>query len=712
MSTYTQDNRNLSIGTPLGKDKLLLFGFTYAEALGRLFELEADLLSTDFNIDFDQIVGRNVSIRLESAKGEPRFFNGYVASFVQTGVLGRLAHYRARIVPWLWFLTRTADCRIFQNKTVPEIIKEVFRQDGFTDFTENLRANYEPEVYCVQYRETDFNFVSRLMEREGIYYYFEHQNGVHKLVLADDVGSHGSAPRISCVYNPEDDGTGDAECVERFEMEQQVQSGVCSVNDFNFKTPKVSLLARSEIANKHDQSKFEVYDYPGEYEKQARGTTYSKIRIEELQAQHLVGHGRSSARRIGAGGLLTLSRHPRRDWNKNYLVTDSFLQVLGEHFEGSGQTVRAAFLECKFSVIDGGKQFRPRRETHKPVVEGPQTAIVVGPRGEEIFTDEYGRIKVQFHWDRYGKADENSSCWLRVSQAAWAGNGWGSLHIPRIGQEVIVEFLEGDPDMPIVTGRVYNGDHKTPYKLPEERTKSTLKSNSSKGGNGFNELRFEDKKGDEQVYLHAERNLRIKVKRTTREWTGKNRHLIVERDQIERVVGDKHSTVVGDRNTHVLSTDSLVVDEDLLTHVKGSSSLKIDGDQQEKVGGRFATQVGTEVHIRAGTKIILQAGSQISLKVGGNFIDIGPRGVTISGSMVYINSGGSPGSGAGSSPDQPGIPLRPLKPEVLRAGSDVPPSKTPAKKTGSKASSTKVDPKAQAMRAAFENATPFCEICQ
>jgi type VI secretion system secreted protein VgrG len=285
------------------------------------------------------------------------------------------------------------------------------------------------------------------------------------------------------------------------------------------------------------------------------------------------------------------------------------------------------------------------------------------------------------------------------------------MHIPRVGQEVIVEFLEGDPDMPIVTGRVYNGDHKPPYKLPEERTKSTVKSNSSKGGNGFNELRFEDKKGDEQVYLHAERNLRIKVKRTTREMNGGNRHLIVERDQMERVVGDKHSTVVGDRNTRVQSSDSLTVDEDFLAQVKGSYSLKVSGDQQEKVGGKFATQVGTEVHIKAGTKIILEAGSQISLKVGGSFVDIGPGGVTISGSSVRINSGGSPGSGSGSSPDAPDIPLRPLKPETLRAGSDVPPSRTPEKKTPSRASSAKVDPKAQANRDARKNATPFAKPC-
>ena len=712
MSTFTQDYRNLSIGTPLGKDKLLLHGFHYVETLGRLFDLEADLLSVDFNIDFDQIVGKNVSIRLESAEGSPRYFNGYVARFVQTGVRGRLAQYRAKILPWLWFLTRTADCRIFQNKSVPEIIKEVFRVDGFTDFSEKLRGNYQPKIYCVQYRETDFNFVSRLMEQEGIYYYFEHQNGSHNLVLADDPGCHTGGSKVSAVYNPESDGTGAAACVESFEMEQEIQAGSYAVNDFNFKTPKVSLLARSEIVNKHEQSKFELYDYPGEFEKHSQGTVYSKIRIEEMQAQHLLGRGETSARRVSAGSILSLERHPRKDWNKDYLVTSASLHVLGEHFEGSGDHGRGEFYSCRFAVLDSHSHFRPGRQTSKPVVQGPQTAIVVGPKGEEIFTDEYGRIKVQFHWDRYGKADESSSCWLRVSQAAWAGNGWGSIHIPRVGQEVIVEFLEGDPDMPIVTGRVYNGDHKPPYKLPDERTKSTVKSNSSKGGQGFNELRFEDKKGDEQVYLHAERNLRIKVKRTTREWNGANRHLIVEKDQMERVDGDKHSTVVGDRNTLVQSSDSLIVEEDLLTKVKGGFSLNIVGDQQEKVGGKFATSVGTEVHIKAGTKIILEAGAQISLKVGGNFVDIGPGGVTISGTMVNINSGGSAGSGSGSSPQNPDRAKKPLKPEPIHGGSDVAPSKTPAKKTGSQSSSTKVDPKAAVLRSAAAGGVPFCEVCQ
>ena len=457
MAAPTQLNRNIAIGTPLGKDVLLLKSFSYVEQLGRLYDLDAELLSLQADIDFDKIIGKNVTIRMESDAGNTRYFNGYVARFVQSGSQGNLAQYHAKIVPWLWFLTRKADCRIFQNKTIPEIIKQVFRDTGFTDFSENLSGRYQPWDYCVQYRETDFNFVSRLMEQEGIYYSFEHADGNHKLVLSDAPGSH--LPGKGCetvIYRPEESGIRDKEYIHDFRMEQEVQPGAYALADFNFERTRASLLARSQITNAHDQSKFEIFDFPGEYEQHSEGMDYSKIRIEELQTQHLIGRGQTTVRGLCAGNTFKLKDFPRADWNKAYLLTSVSIHGYGDTFEGSGGDESGAFFSCSFTVVDAQTQYRPARITPKPLIQGPQTAIVVGPKGEEIHTDKYGRIKVQFHWDRYGKADENSSCWVRVSQAAWAGKKWGSMHIPRIDQEVIVEFIEGDPDWPIVTGRVYN----------------------------------------------------------------------------------------------------------------------------------------------------------------------------------------------------------------------------------------------------------------
>ena len=712
MAAPTQTNRNIAIGTPLGKDVLLLKSFSYVEQLGRLYDLDAELLSMQADLDFDKIIGKNVTIRMESDAGNTRYFNGYVARFVQSGSQGSLAQYHAKIVPWLWFLTRRADCRIFQNKTIPEIIKQVFRDTGFTDFKEKLNGKYQPWEYCVQYRETDFNFVSRLMEQEGIYYSFEHAEGIHKLVLSDAPGSH--SPGKGCetvIFRPEEGGVRDDEYIHDFRMEQEVQPGAYSLSDFNFERPRTSLFARSQIANSHDQSKHEIFDYPGEYELQSEGTDYSKIRIEELQTQHLIGRGQTTVRGLCAGNTFKLKDFPRADWNKSYLLTSVSIHGSGDTFEGSGGGESGAFFSCSFTVVDAQKQYRPARITPKPLIQGPQTAIVVGPKGEEIHTDKYGRIKVQFHWDRYGKADENSSCWVRVSQAAWAGKKWGSMHIPRIGQEVIVECIEGDPDWPIVTGRVYNADCMPPYDLPAEKTKTTIKSNSSKGGQGFNEFRFEDKKGDEQIYLHAEKNYRIKVKNTTREWMGGNRHLIVKTNQYEKVYGDKHGTVQGDRNGKVVGSDSLIVQADQMTKVSGGHSLTVGGDQQAKVGGKFASDVGQEIHLKAGMKVIIEAGVQITLKGAGGFVDIGPGGVTIQGTLVNINSGGSAGSGSGSSPQAPDVPKLPLEPEPIEGGSNTTVSQTPAKVQKTTTSKAVTDPKAAVLIAAAKSGTPFVEPC-
>jgi len=341
-------------------------------------------------------------------------------------------------------------------------------------------------------------------------------------------------------------------------------------------------------------------------------------------------------------------------------------------------------------VLNSKQAFRPRQISHRPFVQGPQTAIVVGPSGDEIHTDEYGRVKVHFHWDRYDQCDENSSCWIRVAQQ-WAGKRWGSILIPRIGQEVIVDFLEGDPDRPLVTGRVYNAECMPPYALPENATMSTLKSLSSKGGGGFNEIRMEDKKGNEQLFIHAEKNQDVRVKNDTFEWIGNERHLIVKTDQLEQVDGDKHLTIKGDRNEKVT----------------GTVSLQAAMDLQQKVGQKHALDAGMEIHLKAGMNVIIEAGMSITLKAGGGFIVVGPAGVTISGTPVLINSGGSAGSGSGCAPEAPKPPKEAAKAEPGEISKPPPkPAPPPAPAAGFK------NAQAQTLANAAQDGTPFCEKCE
>jgi type VI secretion system secreted protein VgrG len=623
---------------------------TATEELGRLFEFDLELLSEDREIDPDRLLGQNMTVRLDLPSEDTRYFNGFVSRFLHTGMMevaagGReleYAAYRATLRPWLWFLTRTADCRIFQEKTVPEIVKQIFRERGFTDFEEALYGSFRKWTYCVQYRETDFNFVSRLMEQEGIYYYFAHENGHHKLVLCNDVGSHRPVAGYARIpyYPPTHSERRERDHIYEWAFGREVQPGSYALNDFDFERPRANLRTKSRVPRRHALADFEMYDYPGEYTQNGDGETYARLRIEELQAQHEVAYGAGNARGLSVGALFTLEHPPRDDQEREYLVASATHELRSDEYESTrGQLAAEEVYSCKFSAIDSRQPYRAPRITPKPVIQGPQTAIVVGKAGEEIWPDKYGRVKVQFHWDRYGRSDENSSCWVRVAQL-WAGKRWGAMYIPRIGQEVIVEFLEGDPDQPIITGRVYNGDAMPPYELPGNASMSTLKSNSTKGGGGFNEIRFEDKKGSEQVFVHGQKDLDVRIGNDRREWIGKDRHLIVKNDRIEKVEAGFHLTVGTD---HFEKTG-------VAWSVDAGKSI------DAKAGTKVAMEGGMEVHVKGGMTVVVEAGVQLTLKVGGNFVDISPAGVTIQGTLVMINSGGAPGAGSGCSPGSPKTP--------------------------------------------------------
>jgi len=708
----TQQFRQLALGTPLGDDVLLLKRFNGTERLGRLFEYDLELLSEVGDIPLEEVTGQNVTIRVQwSTEDQPRYINGYVSRFALARPLGKTTEYRATVVPWLWFLTRTSDCRIFQNLTVPEIIRQVLADNGFeSDIEDRLQHEvYRKWDYCVQYGETDFDFISRLIEQEGIFYYFVHDNGKHTLVLANASSTHDTVGGYEKIpYVPPTSSLREREYIRQWAMEQQVQPAVYAHTDFDFTHSRTSLLAAAKAAPPPPKPDYEVYEYPGEYAQVTDGEAYARRRIEEYQARREVAQGEGEVRGVTTGRLFTLTGHPRSDQCKQYLVTSTSIEAVSDLFgagsdaggtgdqarngDGAGAYVPAAGADgeanytVRFTAIKSDRPFRPRRITPRPMIRGPQTAMVVGPKGEEIHTDKYGRVKVLFHWDRHGKADENSSCWVRVAQH-WAGRKWGTMFIPRIGHEVIVEFLEGDPDRPIITGRVYNDASMPPYDPPKFPTVSTIKTLSSKGGGGFNELRFDDKKGSEQIFLHAEKDQDLRIKNDTKEWTGRDRHAIVKRDQREKVEGDKHLTVAGDRNEKV----------------DGTISVEAGTDMQEKVGGNHALEAGSEIHVKAGTQVVIEGGSALTIQVGSSFISLKPEGIAISGAMVDINSGGSADTGAGCAPDPPAAPLEAATAEPGEVN-EPPPKPKPPKPTTYSAS-------AKVLKVAAVSGVPFCEEC-
>ncbi|UCC98957.1 MAG: type VI secretion system tip protein VgrG [Phycisphaerales bacterium] len=640
----TQKNRELAIYTPLGEDVLLLISMSGTEQLGQPFEYLLELASDDHQIHAKDVVGQNVTIRLELGAGRTRYFDGHVSRFTQLTTTGQLARYQATVVPWLWFLSRTANCRIFQDKKVPDIIKQVFRDRGFTNFEDGLSGSYRTWEYCVQYRETDFRFVSRLMEQEGIYYYFKHENGKHSLVLADSYSAHDPYPEFEeLTYEPADKGTAAEECISDWVVETRLQPGSYALKDFDFKNPKKDLLSRARISRQHTAADFEVYDYPGDYAETSDGEEYARKRIEELQAEYEVATAQSDARGICAGFTFSLTGHPRDDRNKEYLITSVNYRIKGDEIFSANSGGGECAYSCKLTSIESSQPFRSPRVAPRPSIAGPQTAVVVGPSGEEVYTDEHARVKVKFHWDRYSKADENSSCWIRVAQV-WAGKTWGAMYIPRIGQEVIVEFLEGDPDRPIITGRVYNAQAKPPYDLPGNKTISTLKSSSSKGGEGFNEIRFEDKKGEEQIYVHAEKNLDIRAKNDRFETISRNRHLHVEQDKFEHVDNNRSEEVDADHKETIGKDRHLTVKGKEAKEVAKSLSLTVKGDVIEVFKADHSEQTTKDYYVKA-QNVVIEGLQNITLSVGGSYIaieagtiEINTSGqLKIDGTQVQVN---------------------------------------------------------------------------
>jgi type VI secretion system secreted protein VgrG len=600
---YSQDHRVASVTAPADVGPLLLYRMSGTEQLSRLFEYELELLSESNSVNLQGLLGKDMTVKLELADGGYRYFNGLVTRVSQFGMLGNLYYYRATLQPKVWLLTRANNCRIMpEPASVPVIVKTILSGHGYTDVDDSSLGTYPTREYCVQYRETDFNFISRLLEEEGIYYYFKHSDGNHTLVLCDSMDSHEDIPgKASIRYFPmANQEQREEENIYEWSLSQTIQSGAYRLNEFDFEAPGADLKTEAVIAAGHEQADKEVYDYPGEYKESGDGNRLANIRMEELRAEFERISARGNVRRLAVGHKFSLTDYPREDQNRPYLAVSTQFQIQNNGYESYGIANSIQEYQCAYTVIATEYVFRPPRLSRVPIVQGVQTAIVVGRSGEEITTDSYGRVKVQFHWDRLGTNNENSSCWVRVAQI-WAGKNWGGMFIPRVGQEVIVDFLEGNPDCPIITGRVYNADQMPPYDLDANKTQSGIKTRSTPSGgtDNFNEIRFEDKAGEEEVYMHAEKNF-------TR---------IVENNDVQKIGFEKKDA--GDQAIDIYNNRTVTLDQgnDLLTVKTGNRTVKVDKG-----------------------KIAEEAAQSIELKVGGSSIKIEPSGITIKGMTIKIQA--------------------------------------------------------------------------
>jgi len=629
---FTQENRLIRVDTPLGNDVLLLEGFSGSEGLSNPFSFELKLLSENHSIIFSDIIGQNVTISVNLAEsGTKRFFNGIISRFSQVqGSVNEsgnehFSSYTATMVPWLWLLTRTADSRIFQRLSVPEIIEQIFTEKGFGDFEMQTSGSYDKRDYCVQYRETDFNFISRLLEEEGIYYFFKHVDGKHTLVMADLPGEHKVCPgQESARYYIGDDALLEEDTIEKLELTQEIQVGKYTLNDYNFEMPGTSLKAEIPGQQELGPGEREVYDYPGGYSKKADGERLTNIRMQEEEAEITTVGGAGNCRAFTSGYKFTLIGYYRRDMNDKEFVLTSVTHKAYQGFIAGDMDSELSYNNS-FSCIPFEVPFRPGRKTRKPIVEGVQTAIVVGPSGEEIYTDEHGRVKAQFHWDREGNNNENSSCWIRVSQV-WAGGGWGAMYIPRIGHEVIVDFEEGDPDSPIITGRVYHGNNRPPYDLPAEKTKSTIKSNSSPGGGGNNEFRFEDKAGEEEIFLHGQKDWDTVIENNKTQKIGNNEAKTVGNNRTKKIGKDEKNTIGDNRTENVGKNEEITIGANRTESVGKDEKITIGANRTENVakneeitiGANRTETVAKNEEITIGDNRAETVGKDDTLSIGGD----------------------------------------------------------------------------------------------
>jgi type VI secretion system secreted protein VgrG len=632
---------------------LQVLEFNGREAISQLYRFEVELISELPDLDLQSLLHQPAFLAFTP---DGLGIHGLIYRVAQGESGKRLTRYRLSIVPQLSYLTHRTNQRIFQQLTVPQIIATVLEEHGILvgSYQFQLGPSLYPERdYCVQYDESDLHFIQRLCEEEGIHYHFQHNRQGHVLTFGDDQTVFGKLGQPTA-YLQDNGMTADEPVIKRLSVRLETRTSRTTRRDYDFEQPHLLMEAgyafKGESAERDPEAAplpdLEDYDYPGHFVDRSRGKHLSQRHLQRHRSDYRLAEGRSDQPKLVSGHLLEISEHPRSEWNDLWLLSEiqhegKQPQVLEESVtdevapaDGFTQGYRNRFNATPWDV-----PFRPPLAHPKPKVLGSQTAVVTGPAGEEIHCDEYGRIKVQFHWDRHGQTDDKTSCWLRVS-SSWAGDRYGGIAIPRIGMEVLITFLEGDPDQPLVSGCLYHKEHVVPYDLPAHKTRTVFKTLSSPGGGGYNELRIEDRAGQEQIYLHAQRD-----------WDEN-----IEHDQKIRVGNERHDTVEANSYTELQAEEHLSVLADRKVEVKANDHLTVGQNQHIKLGTAQLTKAGKEIHLKAGQKMVIEAGTELTLKAGGSFIKLDPGGITLSGPLAKINAGGSPGKGSGIGIKPPVLP--------------------------------------------------------
>ncbi|TCT02470.1 type VI secretion system Vgr family protein [Aquabacter spiritensis] len=647
MTAPVQTGRLIQLTTPLGGDVLIATEVSGDEGLSRLFRFTVEMSSTNAGITADSLLGKSMTVKLARPGEDPRAINGIVTAFSAADqMVNGMRRYQAVIEPKLWLLTRTADCRIFQNQTVVQIAETLLSDGGITDYKkQGISGTHPSREYCVQYRETDFDFLVRILAEEGIYFYFQHESGKHTLVLSDSTSGYTDCADKSVQHAQPTSSLTLA--VHTFSSGYSFQSGKTTLKDYDFEQPTSDLTATTTTVLTNSAFKsWEIFDYPGDYTQKSDGTSLSRTRMETPEAAYAVASGTATYPSFVPGAKFTMAKHEvASEQNKQYV-----LETVTHHardLSHLGNQDDAVGYSNRFTALPATVAYRPPPVTRRPLIPGPQTALVVGPSGEEIYCDKYGRVKLQFYWDRLGKKNEQSSCWVRVGQ--WiSGATWGSQFTPRVGMEVIVAFLEGDPDRPLVVGSAYNGQNMPPYTLPDNKTQSGIKTRSSSGGSAttFNELRFEDKKDSELVYMHAQKDFTREVVNDDTLTVQHDQTITVKNNRTETVQEGNESVTISKGNRSVTISEG----NESLTVTKGNQSVTVSqGNQTTTVSkgnssttvssGNYTLDLGSgNATLKCdGGSITLQAAQTITLKVGGNSITINQSGITLSATQISLS---------------------------------------------------------------------------
>lgn len=645
-------------------DALLFASMVASEHLGKLFDCKVQFLSANPSVDLRKLLGKPMTVKLVAPDGYTRYFNGIVSEAAQTGFESikdvRYAAYNATLVPKPWLLTRKMDCRIYTKMSVPDIVKQVLGDIGYADVKVDLSGNYPTRDYCVQYREDCFNFISRLMEQEGIYYYFTHTDSTHTMVLADSLGAHAAVKSFETIpyCPPTQGGKRNAATIGEWSAARSVHSLKYQLTDYDPLKPKTSLLATESIDNGtdyHGITGLDVFDYPGSHDMTTDGQRYARVRVEALNAQHAKYAGSTDACGVATGALFTLKDFPQKALDQEYLVVGTLIR-LEESDYVSGSTGVEPFT-CSFEAIASQQPYRSLPTAVKPSIVGLQTAVVTGSEtDEDIAVDQYGRVQVTFHWNTPDKPNAQSSCPVRVA-SPWAGKNWGAVSIPRVGQEVVVSFLEGDPDRPLIIGSVYNAVNTVPYALPDNKTQSGIVSRSLLGGTAdANELRFEDKAGSEDFFIHAQKDMHEEVENDHVVAIDHDETITIKNDQTADIKHDRKHTVGNDDKLDVTQNGTTTIGQNFklsagsqIELVTGASSIvmkssgeieihgvnvKIIGDMSVKVEGQ------TEVGVKAGATMDIGAGASVKVHSDAMMSVEGGAMTTVKGPMLTLKGDG------------------------------------------------------------------------